>query len=70
VIFKNSRVGNLPDYIEEDFLATPVHDMLSNVIDYRSDVMMPFRVSEYTKVNSFGRKLLELCKSTGLRKTR
>jgi endonuclease/exonuclease/phosphatase (EEP) superfamily protein YafD len=30
----NSRVRNLPDYIEEDFLATPVHDMLSNDLIY------------------------------------
>jgi hypothetical protein len=63
----NSRVGNLPDYIEDDSLATPVYDILSNVIDYSSDVAMPCRVSEDTKVNSFGRKLLQLCKSTGLR---
>ena len=48
----NSRIGTCPDFIEND------------VIDYNCDIPMPSRESQDLVVNSFGRKLLDLCRST------
>ena len=63
----NSRVGNLLDYIEHDSIAEPLLDVLSHVLTYDGDVIFPKRVTEDTIVNSFGRKLINLCKNTGMR---
>lgn len=60
----NSRIGTLPDYIEHDVMGTEMSTFLSPVIDYKCDDPMYVRKSHDTVVNSFGRKLLQLCRST------
>ena len=57
----NSRIGNLLDYIEHDSVAEPLLDVLSHVLIYDGDVIFLKRVTEDTIVNSFGRKLINLC---------
>ena len=37
------------------------------MLTYDGDVIFPKRVTEDTIVNSFGRKLINLCKNTGMR---
>ena len=63
----NSRVGNLLDYIEHDSIAEPLLYVLSHVLTYDGDVIFPKRVTEDTIVNSFGSKLINVCKNTGMR---
>ena len=64
----NGRVGLKPDYLLNDFLDPLLLDNIS-FIDYendRQDVVQ--RHSEDTKApNSFGQRILQLCKSYGLR---
>ena len=55
------------DYIEHDSIAEPLLDVLSHVLTYDGDVIFPKRVTEDTIVNSFGRKLINLCKNTCMR---
>ena len=60
----NSRIGTCPDFIENDLMGTEVNNFISNVIDYNCDIPMSTRESQDLVVNSFGRKLLDLCRST------
>ena len=63
----NSRVGTQLDFIVHDILDKSYLHLLSNVITYASDIDFTRRNSEDKTVNQFGRKLLSLCKSSGLR---
>ena len=63
----NSRVGTQLDFIVHDILDKSSLHLLSNVITYASDIDFTRRNSEDKTVNQFGRKLLSLCKSSGLR---
>ena len=63
----NSRIGTSVDFIEYDSMATELNNFISPVINYNYDVALPERKSQDLVVNSFGRKLLELCRSTGTR---
>ena len=63
----NSRIGNSPDFIEYDVLNTELNDILSSLIEYDFDSPMSERKSQDLIVNSFGRKLLDLCRSTSIR---
>ena len=60
----NSRIGTCPDFIENDLMGTEVNNFISNVIHYNCDIPMSTRESQDLVVNSFGRKLLDLCRST------
>lgn len=63
----NGRVGIESDFILDDILDENLQDNI-NFIDYVKDDIFTDRLSEDLKVpNSFGRRILELCKSTGLR---
>ncbi|VDI50097.1 Hypothetical predicted protein [Mytilus galloprovincialis] len=64
----NGRVGLKPDYLLNDFLDPLLQDTIS-FIDYENDRQdFVQRHSEDTKApNSFGQRILQLCKSTGLR---
>jgi hypothetical protein len=44
-----------------------VLDTLSAIIDYRADENLSKRNSLDKQVNQFGRKLIDLCKTTGIR---
>lgn len=54
----------MPDFIEYDVMYTEMYTCLSPVVDYNCDVPMPVRQSHETVVNSSGRKLLQLRRST------
>ena len=60
----NSRIGNSLDFIEHDMLSPVLDDLISPVIEYNNDTSMPVRRSQDNVVNSFGRKFLDLCRST------
>jgi hypothetical protein len=61
------RVGIESDFILDDILDENLQDNI-NFIDYVKDEIFTDRLSEDLKVpNSFGRRILELCKSTSLR---
>ncbi|XP_063447953.1 uncharacterized protein LOC134727502 [Mytilus trossulus] len=64
----NGRVGLKPDYLLNDFLDPLLQDNIS-FIDYENDRQdFVQRHSEETKApNSFGQRILQLCKSSGLR---
>lgn len=63
----NGRVGLESDYIPDDTLDKQLLDNIS-FINYTSDNSLPQRLSEDTNTpNSFGRRILQLCKSSGLR---
>ena len=63
----NGQVGLEPDYIPDDALDKQLLDNIS-FINYISDNNLPQRFSEDTNVpKSFGRRILQLCKSSGLR---
>ncbi|VDI50111.1 Hypothetical predicted protein, partial [Mytilus galloprovincialis] len=63
----NGRVGIEPDFIVEDTLDKHLLDTI-DFISYVSDVKITDRLSEDLKApNGFGRRILDICKSTGLR---
>ena len=59
----NSRVGLNLDFIENDDINNEVRNILNGIFDYDNDSIMHARNSEDTCTNSFGRKLIRLCKS-------
>ena len=63
----NSRIGMRDDVILNDDISDTVLDTLSAVIDYRADENLSKRNSLDKQVNQFGRKLIDLCKTTGIR---
>ncbi|VDI64106.1 Hypothetical predicted protein [Mytilus galloprovincialis] len=63
----NGRVGREKDFIEGDSLNKQLIDNIQ-FVDYISDNCLRDRITEDVKApNSFGRRILELCKSSGLR---
>jgi hypothetical protein len=60
----NSRIGNSLDFIEHDMLSPVLDDLISPVIEYNNDTPMPVRRSQDNVVNRFGRRFLDLCRST------
>jgi len=58
----NARIGTENDFIENDTnMFIPVPD------NYDTDDVLPIRKSKDKTVNNFGRKLLDFCKTTGMR---
>ena len=62
----NARTSNQLDVIVNDRLSNGLSDILGN-FDYENDQVICQRNNMDRYVNSFGRKLLSLCKTTGLR---
>lgn len=62
----NSRVGESKDYVEYDILANNLLNNMPAFLSYDKDYTCSRR-SEDKHVNNFGRKLLELCRASGLR---
>ena len=62
----NSRIGLRNEQIENDRLNDELHQKLNSVIEYVTDdnLFTHHRFSMDTHVNTFGRKLLEFCKTT------
>ena len=63
----NSRTGQSEDFIKNDLLGKIPACNLLNMFEYIPDTTLQARCSEDTVVNHFGRKLLDLCKASGLR---
>ena len=63
----NSRCGIRDDFILNDVLSADTNDSLQNVIHYNSDSGSETRNSADKTVNQFGRKLIDYCKTTGMR---
>lgn len=64
----NSRIGLRSEQIENDRLNDALHQPLDTVVEYVSDDVQSatHRCSMDTSMNSFGRKLLEYCRTTQL----
>lgn len=63
----NGRVGLEPDFIIGDAIDKQLQDNIS-FIDYNNDNTLKERQSEDNKApNSFGQRILQLCRSSGLR---
>ena len=60
----NGRTKDLPDFIQHDELHEAV---LDNLPTYSEDIIVPTRTSSDQGINDNGRRLLTLCKSTGIR---
>ena len=63
----NSRTGVSKDFIQNDRLGEFTARNVSNVFQYMSGTNLLARQNEDNVVNTFGRKLLDLCKASGLR---
>ena len=63
----NSRVGESSDFVENDSLPEGIYNNVSDVVTYINDIALPIRKSEDKICNTFGRKLIDLCKSSGMR---
>ena len=63
----NSRCGKREDFIDNDILHDVVVDEIQPLLDYTPDTDSNDRNSSDIYVNQFGRRLLTMCKSTGLR---
>jgi len=63
----NSRTGCEPDYITGDTLHDSIHNAVDNVILYNEDNPEIARNSEDSEFNTFGRCLIQLCRTTNLR---
>lgn len=61
------RVGTQFDYIENDCISNQLYETLRDMFNYDSDSYFTVRLSEDTHVNDFGRRMIEMCKSFGLR---
>ncbi|CAC5376439.1 unnamed protein product [Mytilus coruscus] len=59
----NSRTSTYDDYIKEDNLP----DSLADLTSYSADSKLSLRVNPDLKINTWGLKLLSLCKSSGFR---
>ena len=62
----NARCGDRNDFIDDIMLSRNISNLLQPLINYDSDEIMN-RKSMDISVNQFGRKLISLCKTTGLR---
>ena len=63
----NARCGVRDDFIENDNLHVETIDFLAPIINYETDINLQRRNCMDKSVNQFGRKLLEFCKTSGLR---
>ena len=63
----NGRIGSEKDFIQQDILDNHLRDNLFAFIDYEQDIPTDRRTEDNKPPNTFGRKILNMCKSTGLR---
>ena len=63
----NARTGERADHIENDSLHTDLSNLIAPFVEYTVEPECSKRKSMDTGINTFGRKLLNLCKSSGLR---
>ena len=63
----NSRSGTLDDFVKHDEIHFTVRNRICDLFDYTSDVDLTKRVNPDKNTNSYGPKLINICKSSGLR---
>lgn len=63
----NARTGALLDYIDSDGLFSEINNHISDVMSYIPDTEPGPRSTMDRKINTFGRKLINICKSSHLR---
>ena len=63
----NARTSDKDDFITNDVIQNDIHREVSEILTYETDTVLPTRVNPDKTVNGYGRKLLSLCKSSGLR---
>ena len=63
----NSRTSDRLDYIENDTLHTDLFNVIAPVVEYNIEPECSKRKSMDIGINTFGRKLINLCKSSSLR---
>lgn len=54
-------------FVRSDTIHKSVSDRIGDFLNYNPDIEPPIRVNPDLKTNSFGPKLINLCKSSGLR---
>ncbi|VDI43776.1 Hypothetical predicted protein, partial [Mytilus galloprovincialis] len=64
----NGRIGKANDFIGHDLLSTQLQSDISGLIDYTPDSPSERTTEDIKPANTFGRKILDLCKSSGVRK--
>ena len=63
----NARTGSLQDYIQNDSLSFEINDHISEIMCYISDAEPGPRCMMDKKINTFGRRLISICKSSHVR---
>ena len=63
----NARTSDKDDFITNDVIQNDILREVSEILTYETDTVLPTRVNPDKTVNEYGRKLLSLCKSSGLR---
>ena len=63
----NGRIGKANDFIGHDLLSTQLQSDISGLIDYTPDSPSERTTEDIKPANTFGRKILDLCKSSGVR---
>ena len=62
----NGRIGKENDYIVDDIIINQLRDSLTGLIDYECELPSDRSTEDITPANKFGRKFLNLCKSSGV----
>ena len=60
----NGRIGKENDYIVDDIIINQLRDNLTGLIDYECELPSDRSTEDITPANKFGRKFLNLCKSS------
>ena len=63
----NAGTSDKDDFITNDVIENDILREVSGIPTYETDTVLPTRVNPDKTVNKCGRKLLPLCKSSGLR---
>lgn len=63
----NARCGTLDDFISDDKLEKSVEKNLQSFVDYDNNANVYCRHNADRGVNNFGKKLINLCRTTGLK---
>ncbi|VDI11413.1 Hypothetical predicted protein [Mytilus galloprovincialis] len=63
----NARTANMNDYVQNDKLHDSILDRVGDLFTYVADEALSCRNNPHAETNDYGTKLLDLCKSSGLR---
>ncbi|CAG2230968.1 unnamed protein product [Mytilus edulis] len=63
----NGRTGTLVDFLENDDIHFTLKNRICGAFEYSADSVLPKRVNPDLNTNSYGSKIISMCKSSGLR---